>query len=758
MKKKIIALGIMLILTISITACGQTPNTGSPESTGTSNTPFTIADRYTAEKITLDIPLDVYTSAVYGNTVYLYGAPIPDGYNEGDELPEGLRARLYILDMENDTPVMKPFDYQFAENEFLSNMAVNFDGSLDLLVTAGDENNIESIDIIYKRIDQNGTELAAVSLWDDLQDEEHKYPTAALFDDSGIYAAVYESIYIWDIEGKLQHKISVGNGVTTLSFCREGQLYALWYDADMGMKLAGIDIQVGTMKPAHDFGYDYYPHAAPGLTQDLLLISDRAVSEYELNSRSLKEVFSFISSNIIMDNNSFGRFLALEDGRIFWLVNDYSILESSALWFVRPMAEGEGPAEGETLVLGMVPNYFDQPIKRAVMAFNNTDPAIPIEIKEYGDRSDAGEEAGLNLLNMDIVNGKAPDIIVLPRRLALGIYAHKGVLADLYPLLDGDLTIGRADLQENILGAYEMEGKLLAIPLDYMLRTMVGPKSALGDIRAWNLDEMIAFVNGQMPDSEVFGHPDKSSVFAICLRSNGDVLVDWSKPEQVFDRDLFLKILNFANQFADNEISHSEIGRRLSEKQIQLMMSNTAGVTTVQFDSLQFGEPVAYPGFPVESGHGHLIESWSLMAISQSCRDKEAAWSFLSSMLTDEFQLSIATSGGNYPIRKSALEWLIDDAMTPIYYTDSNGIKQEQSKGMISSSTGLEMEIYAARAEDVQVLRGLIESADRIRSYDDQINNILTEEAQTFFSGAKSAEEATDVAASRIGIYVNEMR
>ncbi len=105
---------------------------------------------------------------------------------------------------------------------------------------------------------------------------------------------------------------------------------------------------------------------------------------------------------------------------------------------------------------------------------------------------------------------------------------------------------------------------------------------------------------------------------------------------------------------------------------------------------------------------------------------------------------------------KSALEKKFKEDMTPEYYEDENGEQIEQSK----TSWGYDdfnMEIYAATQEEIDQVRALLESAEKISgNVDEQLTNIITEESAAFFKGQKSAADTANVIQNRIQIYVNE--
>jgi ABC-type glycerol-3-phosphate transport system substrate-binding protein len=167
-----------------------------------------------------------------------------------------------------------------------------------------------------------------------------------------------------------------------------------------------------------------------------------------------------------------------------------------------------------------------------------------------------------------------------------------------------------------------------------------------------------------------------------------------------------------------------------------------------------FREPVSFPGHPAESGNGNLIFSDIAIAINNACDDKETAWQFIASLLSDRFQ-----SDWNYlyfPIRKSMLKQKIEQEMAILYETDENGNKQEVKKGTLQLGTD-RIDYFAAREGDAAAILGIIESADTVFNRNMQVHAIIIEEAQAYFSGQKSVLEVVDVIENRIMMHLSEM-
>lgn len=58
----------------------------------------------------------------------------------------------------------------------------------------------------------------------------------------------------------------------------------------------------------------------------------------------------------------------------------------------------------------------------------------------------------------------------------------------------------------------------------------------------------------------------------------------------------------------------------------------------------------------------------------------------------------------------------------------------------------------------MDAVKHLIDIVDGVMTNNEEINNIITEEAAAFFEGQKSAKDVADVVQSRVKIYVNENR
>lgn len=341
-------------------------------------------------------------------------------------------------------------------------------------------------------------------------------------------------------------------------------------------------------------------------------------------------------------------------------------------------------------------------------------------------------------------------------------YASKGILEDLYPYIDSDGELKREDYLENVLHAYELDGKLYTLAPRFYINTVMGKQSDFGDRTSISLDDVIEFADSIPEDTELYEYATSVSILSLNVMMNMEHYVDWQSGECRFNSEDFIKALEFANHFqTEYAFDEDELSTPAKIKAGKLMMINT-GISSVQeyqMYAAMFDEPVTFIGFPTDKESGSFISSPNvLLAMSAKSPYKEGAWQFIRRQLTKEAQEDTQELGSfGFPIMKSALEKQFAMDMEEEYYEDAEGNRQRQPK----TSWGYDdfsVDIYAAKEEEVEAVRNLISSADTLYQYDEQISGIIEEEANAFFEGQKTAKETADIIQSRVQIYVNENR
>ena len=94
--------------------------------------------------------------------------------------------------------------------------------------------------------------------------------------------------------------------------------------------------------------------------------------------------------------------------------------------------------------------------------------------------------------------------------------------------------------------------------------------------------------------------------------------------------------------------------------------------------------------------------------------------------------------------------------MEKSYYTDEEGNRIEYDDTMYIN--GQEITYSPLSQEQADQLVDFIYSVNNKVFHNEDIVNIVTEEAEAFFKGQKSAKEVTGLIQNRVQLYINENR
>ena len=151
-------------------------------------------------------------------------------------------------------------------------------------------------------------------------------------------------------------------------------------------------------------------------------------------------------------------------------------------------------------------------------------------------------------------------------------------------------------------------------------------------------------------------------------------------------------------------------------------------------------------------------------AMSSKSPYKDACWQFLRTFLTKDYQTDNVYS---MPSRLDVFDKRAEDATTIQYQKneegqfllDDDGEKIPVVRSTIwNKDTQKTEEIYALTEDQVQQIRELILTTTKVADYDQEILDIVKEQAAPYFAGQKTAEEVAKLVQSKANIYVNEQR
>ncbi len=461
-------------------------------------------------------------------------------------------------------------------------------------------------------------------------------------------------------------------------------------------------------------------------------------------------ILTWLDSDI--DSYSLQSVRLLDDGSLFCVESSYNSGKSSII----KLTEQPKSSVAEKTELTLASMYLSQNMRAEIIDFNKTSDSYRIVATDYSQyNTDDNYSAGLTKLSTEILSGNVPDIIDVTS-LPIDQYAAKGLLEDLYPYLDADAELSRDDLVPSILSAMETDGKLYQASSGFYILTVIGLKDKVGSQMGWTLQDMMDCLAEQPEGTDLFStNMTQTDMLSVMCYMNMGSFVDWDTQSCNFNSADFIQLLNFCSMFPKtfeySEATYESDASRIQSGKQLLLMTTLSNFQDYQMYSAMFGGDIMFKGFPVESGIGNTALLDDGLAISSTCQNKDAAWSFVRRLFTEKYQ----AENWDLPTNRNAFDAALKKATTPTYTTNEKGEQVEQSTGGVGWDD-FYIDLYAVTQEQADGINELIGSVSRLANYDESIINIVSDEAASFFAGDKTAEETAQIIQSRVAIYVSE--
>ena len=411
------------------------------------------------------------------------------------------------------------------------------------------------------------------------------------------------------------------------------------------------------------------------------------------------------------------------------------------------LAEGEN--QRTRLELGLMTLEDAPALEKMIIAYNRSQEKVFIDVVSYYDESGTYED-GVEQLKLDIIRGEAPDILEVSA-LDVSMLSGKGVLADLYGFLEADNQCGVDQLVPSVLECYENGGHLYSVAPAFQLYSMWGSRDVLGEKQGVTLTGLMGILKGLGKDiNAVYGFSADEPVLTTLCTFAMDEFVDWEKGECDFTGEYFRELLAFAKEY-DSDLGGESLSQNIRGGDIILSVGVISSVADYQVQSELYGGSLAFTGYPTTQGSGTALSFRGMeLAVNARKENQEAAWEFVKYCLLNGYD------GRGFPVVKAQFEAAMDAAMQPEMVETVEGTF-EAAKSYYADED-MSFAVYEASQEDVEAVKQLVYSAGNRYEYSVEILNIILEEAESYFSGQKSDEEAAGIIQNRVRLYLQENR
>ena len=428
----------------------------------------------------------------------------------------------------------------------------------------------------------------------------------------------------------------------------------------------------------------------------------------------------------------------MNDGEIK-IVDNYSGGENTEVTTIR---EGES----DKTVLKIAVMSLDESTRNIISSFNRYSDTIQLEPVVYVKNYDY--DGGIEKLRLDIIQGKAPDLFF---EIGDEELAAKGAFVNLndYIKKDGELTSDK--IVSSVFEAYGSDDNLYVIAPTFIIHTMWGGQSTVGDISGVNLDELTGILEAKGKNiNSIYGLAtgDESALRALTSMEM-DSFIDWNTATCNFECEEFYDLLRIVKSYEGADIGGS-LYNAIHSGNVLFTFSTISSVENYCLQCEMYGEKVSFIGYPTDTGFGSAMNFIGAVSINSKSENKDAAWEFVK-----YYVINGGTTG--FPVYVPRYEKMLSDSLEIQYYEDTYTSAQTKAvKAAYSEADGLRLEVYCADAEDVEVVRKLVEETGKKYEYETDIQLIIEEEAEAFLQGQKTEQEIAEIVQSRVSMYLAE--
>jgi multiple sugar transport system substrate-binding protein len=382
---------------------------------------------------------------------------------------------------------------------------------------------------------------------------------------------------------------------------------------------------------------------------------------------------------------------------------------------------------------------FNASILSEVDDFNQLSDDTVITLRDYGDGSGVASNNIINSVFKDAISGEMADIYIISPSFGMPIDALivQNMFVDLYPFLNEDTTISRDDFFSTILETVQQDDKLLYFPVSYSLSGIWARPEYADNANRFPVHRISELSQMYPENNMLFGGLSNMDLIHMELAQNQDLYVNWETKECNFISERFWDVLEAAYHLP----KYSPDGR-------EEMIDYFAGVYLLE--GRQFFVPYNISGFEsylmktedavYNAYDGDLVSMTltdsevvldirSSFAITSACPNPDIAWNFLRTLLEMEYQQALPK------------------ASAPALPMNIHAFSVETDR-LLNENKGTKVSF--GRIQD------LIQSANAVSSFDDQIVLIIYEEVSAYFSDEKTVEDTAQMIQDRVSLYLLE--
>ena len=523
-----------------------------------------------------------------------------------------------------------------------------------------------------------------------------------------------------------------------------GKMFISYYD-DNGNNLCSFDPDTGAIGTPSQALSKYGDRSFfGGNGYDLYMSDSEGFFGYDADSDTMTKLLDYVDSDI-ESTGSISAAIAISDAEFVACLPDAEYnFYLARLTKVAP----EDVKDKKIITLGGY--YLDYEVRKQAFSFNKNSDEYKIKFVDYSSYdTDDNYGAGAEKLNMDIVSGNTPDILIISDELPVDSYINKGLFTDLTHYLQNDPEISESDLMTNIVDAFKTGDKMYQLVPSFYFSTMVMKTKFTDGKEYLTFKDCEDLMNAKGATKQTaFGLETRNDFLEQGIRYSGNTYLDWENKTCHFDSDSFVEFLEFSNgfveEFPDNVWEDYKDTLYRTDDALFAILSFSDFRDYQYWKQGMFGTDISFVGYPNDMGiNNSIIYPTKRIAISSQSKNKDAAWEYVRSFLSEEYQDDTYC----FPIRKSSYDKKAEEITQKAFYME-DGVKVEYEDSYYIGGEDIPMKPLTK--DEVLEVTNFIKSLTLVSNYNENVNNIIFEEASAYYSGQKSAKEVADIIQSRL--------
>lgn len=381
-------------------------------------------------------------------------------------------------------------------------------------------------------------------------------------------------------------------------------------------------------------------------------------------------------------------------------------------------------------------------VVKSYLSFSGSIPTI--EERETSEQDFAKFKA-------ELLGGIVPDIICLDD-VDYAMLSDKGMFEDLRPWMENDSEFRQEDYFMNLFESLSYQGAMERVALTFGVGTAVAKTEFLDGKNSISLEEYDQLA-AALPEGMAMlpEHETRYSLLHSLALVQSDSFIDEKNASCRFDSEEFMKLLELCSTGDSGEVHMMDDyawqeNRALLYPASLYTFTEYHGIASIRFAE----EAITLTGVPkvdATSSSGYFLPSGTF-AVSSNSLYKEEIWEFIKFALQEEKQLAKESALYSFPVNREAFHLLFEAEAGRNEALQPQVIFMNEEEYLVGTPT----------AEEEQQLLQHVEELSAAYVYDLSLNAIVQEEAEMYFSGDCTAQEAAEKIQGRVGLYLAERR